>query len=124
MKTKNYRFFLSLIFIVLLTASANAQLKESFLGKWAFNAPSAPEGYMNGIIELKPDTAIISFNDVPYSFVSNWVKVRNDSLIFETFINNGSVLFSLKLEKEKIEGEAVWDEGETLISLSRDAKKE
>lgn len=63
---------------------------------------------MHGIIDLKPDTAINSFSDIPYSFVSNWVKVRNDSLIFETYINTNAVLFSLKLEDTKIEGEAVW----------------
>ncbi len=124
MKTKNLKFFLALTILVIFTVTVKAQVTGTYLGKWSFNAPSAPEGYMNGIIDLKADTAIISFSDIPYSSVSNWIKARNDSLIFETYINTNAVLFSLKLEDNKIEGEAVWGEGETKIFLVRESKKE
>ncbi len=124
MKTKNFMFTLLLTSLLLISSVTKAQIKDNYLGKWNFTAPSAPEGYMNGIIELKPDTAIISFVNMPYSFESNWVKVRNDSLIFNTYVNSEDVLFSLKLEKDNIAGEAVWMDGKTKISLTREAKKD
>ncbi len=115
---------MAVLLLVMVTVTAKAQISGSYTGKWTFTASSAPEGYGNGTIELKTDTAIISFNDVPYSFVSEWVKVRNDSLFFETYINSGAVLFSLKLEEKNIKGNAVWGDGETEISLTREAKKD
>lgn len=113
-----------MLLLVIITVAVKAQVTGNYTGIWNFKAPSAPEGYVNGIIELKKDTAIISFNDVPYSFVSEWVKVRKDSLFFETYINSGSVLFSLKLEADSIKGNAVWSDGESDISLTKEAKKD
>jgi hypothetical protein len=124
MKSATLRLFVVISVLLIASYSANAQINKTYAGNWSFTAPSAPEGYVSGIIELKKDSAIITFTDMSYRFPSNWIKVKNDSLLFETTINNDAVLFSLKLDKKNITGNAVWSEGETLMILTKKESKD
>jgi hypothetical protein len=120
MKNKMLKLFLPGLIMLFVSIPSNAQTKETYRGKWSFVAPSAPEGFTNGIIEIKKDSVYIAFTDGNYRFPSNWIKVKGDSLIYESSINSEAVLFSLKMtEKLKITGNAVWSGGETLMVLTK-----
>ena len=119
MKNKTLRSFLVICALLIASYSANAQINKAYAGSWSFTAPSAPEGYVSGIIELKKDSALMTFTDMTYKYPSNWIRVSNDSLIFETTINNDLVRFSLKLDRTRITGNAVWSDGETEMALTK-----
>ena len=124
MEKKILRLFLAIFVLFIGSVSANAQVKKTYTGNWNFTAPTAPEEYMSGVIELKSDSVIMTFTNNPYKYPSNWIKVRNDSLIFETNIDYESVLFSLKLDKARITGKAVWSDGYTQMILTKKESKD
>lgn len=118
---KNYTFFLIVIFLLCCGSSiSNAQIKESTIGKWSFQAPTAPEGYTWGIITLKKDSSFMQFTSGNYKYPSNWLKAKNDSIIYESYIDGTTVLFSLKInDASKVTGKAVWVDGETDMILTK-----
>jgi hypothetical protein len=120
MKRKILQLFLLVPILLLGSLSTNAQIKPDYIGNWKFEAPTAPEGFTYGIIALKKDSVIMEFTDGANKFPSNWVKVKSDSIIYESDINGTIVLFSLKInDKLKITGNAVWSEGVTLMNLTK-----
>jgi hypothetical protein len=120
MKSKIPQLILPGLILFLASLSANAQIQDAYIGNWRFEAPSAPEGFTYGIIELKKDSVLMTFTDGNYKFPSNWTKEKNDSIIYESDINGTTVLISLKItDKLKISGNAVWNEGETLLILTK-----
>ena len=123
MKSKVMQLLLMVLVSFIGSISANAQLRTTYQGKWSFDAPSAPDGYTNGIVEIKRDSVYISFTGSQNKFPSVWTRVRNDSIYFQTFIDGTDVLFSLKIEGEtNIKGNAVWEDGETQMILKRKTK--
>jgi hypothetical protein len=106
--------------IFLISHSANAQIKETYLGNWKFEAPTAPDGFTYGTIILKKDSVLTAFTDGDYRFPSNWIIVRTDSVMYESDIDGTTVLFSMKIvDKLNIKGNAVWSGGETLMIVTR-----
>lgn len=117
---------LIIIATLLLTGSmtANSQVRKSCIGKWDFEAPTAPQGYNYGIIEIKKDTVSMVFSGSTYRFPSVWTRFTNDSVNYKTIIDGTDVLFSLKVENDSnIGGNAVWSDGETRIILKKKTKQ-
>jgi hypothetical protein len=120
MKDKVLHFLFILLFSLLGSLTSNAQIKPAYLGEWSFNAPFAPEEFNYGTIEIKKDSIITIFPESKYKAFSTWVKVRNDSIIYISIIDDTEVLFSLKIEDEtNIKGNAVWSDGETQMILHK-----
>jgi hypothetical protein len=120
MKRKNLQLLLLGLFLFIGSLPIKAQEKESYLGDWSFEAPTAPDGYTWGIITFKKDSSFIQFTDGNYKCHSNWFKVKSDSIIYESYIDGTTVLFSLKLvDKTKVTGNAVWIDGETHMILTK-----
>ena len=120
MKSKITKLVFFLAFLLSGTVCANAQIKESYTGKWDFVAPDAPDEYKNGIIEFKSDTALITFTGGYYNYPSKWIKAAGDSVFFESDIDGTTVYFSLKtVNRQKLAGEAVWADGETIMTFNR-----
>ena len=120
MKSKILQLVLIMSFLLIGSLSTNAQTKLAFFGNWSFDAPSAPDGYTYGIIEIKKDTVNISFTDLQFKYPSTWVKIKNDSLTYAAYIDGTDVLFSLKIENEtNIKGNAVWSDGQTQMILKK-----
>jgi hypothetical protein len=116
----NILCYLAAVLLMSGSLSASAQIKEAYIGNWTFEAPTAPEGYTYGIISFKKDSVIMSFADPNFTFPSNWIKVKSDSIIYESFIDGTPVLFSLKArDKGNVTGNAVWSGGETLMVMKR-----
>jgi len=120
MKIKAILHFSLIIILLSLSFSASGQVNTSQIGNWTFEAPTAPEGFNYGVIEFKKDSVLMQFTDGQYKLSSNWVKVKNDSIKYESTVDGTSVLFSLKVvDKQKISGNAVWEGGETSMILTR-----
>jgi len=120
MKCKIIQISFLAVAIFLISHSANAQIKETYLGNWKFEAPTAPDGFTYGTIILKKDSVLTTFTDGDYRFPSNWIIVRTDSVMYESDIDGTTVLFSLKIvDKLNIKGNAVWSGGETLMIVTR-----
>ncbi len=101
------------------TLFINFQIHENYTGEWRFEAPKAPEGSTKGNIRIKSDAVIMSFDRL-LEYPSTWVKMRNDSLIYQTEFDEATVLFSLKIvDKENMTGNAVWKDGETPVTFKR-----
>lgn len=97
----------------------SSMIEETYTGKWKFEAPNAPEGSTKGDIEIKPDAVIMTFDEA-IDFPSNWVKFRNDSIIYQTAFDAATVVFSLKIiDRNKMTGKAVWEDGETEFILTK-----
>ena len=100
-------------------SAGSSMIEEAYTGKWKFEAPNAPEGSTKGDIEIKPDAVIMTFDEA-IDFPSNWVRFRNDSIIYQTVFDAATVVFSLKIiDKNKMAGKAVWEEGETDFILTK-----
>jgi hypothetical protein len=120
MKNKILQLFLILPVLFIGSLSANSQTKNTFIGSWNFEAPTAPESYTSGIMKIQKDSVITTFTGRKYKFTSIWVKIKMDSLTYKVNIDGDDVLFSLKVDnKNKITGNAVWSSGETLINAAQ-----
>ncbi len=118
MNRKIFQLFLLVPIFLFGSLSSNAQVKTVSVGSWSFEAPDAPEGFTYGVLDLKKDSAFMTFTNGTSRYPSSWIKVRNDSIIYESDINGTTVRFSLKIiDKQKIAGNAVWSDGETSMSL-------
>jgi len=95
------------------------------LGKWKFEAPSAPEGFTAGTIDVgyadDKYTATMLFTTSGYSFNGERVAVRNDSLFFNIWVEGTDVSVALKMEdKTKMTGNAVHYEGTVPLTLTKE----
>jgi hypothetical protein len=111
-------------FLGLVSLVTFAQIQKTYTGDWKFEAPDSPEGSTFGIVTLKKDSAIMTFDGYE-KFSSSWVKVKKDSIIYEVDFGDTKVVFSLKVNDDDntMSGKAVWDEGETPILLSKTEPK-
>lgn len=99
--------------------NSEAMIKENYTGDWKFEAPDAPPGSTNGSIVIKPDAIIMSFDDIE-EYPSTWIKVRNDSIIYQVKFDQATVVFSLRvIDKDNMSGKAVWEDGETPVILRK-----
>jgi hypothetical protein len=100
-------------------AKPDNPISEEYTGDWEFSAPDAPEGSTEGNVIIKTDGVIMTFDDL-MAFPSSWVKVSNDSIIYQMDFDLATVLFSLKvIDKDNMSGKAVWKEGETVVVLRK-----
>jgi hypothetical protein len=120
MKNKVLLLLLTMPLLLFGSLSAKAQIKTTYLGSWSFSAPTAPEGYTYGIIEIKKDSVTTFFTGLNYKVPSIWIKFKNDSITYKSLVDDAEVLFSLKIENQtSIKGDAVWDDGQTQMILKK-----
>ena len=120
--------FLSLIIILGLCFNSLAQdpaaQKKDPVGKWKFEAATAPEGYTSGtmVFSLAENkyTAGIIFTNFEYKFPGEKVKVEGDSVSFFVSIEGQLIDISLKMENaSKMTGKAVYTEGNIPLVLTK-----
>jgi hypothetical protein len=124
----------SIIILVLITLFIHASFaqqgkvqKNDPVGKWKFEAPSAPAEYTSGTIEVvfaeKKHSAAMMFTGSDYKIPGENVKVGNDSVLFSVYVDGQMVKVSLKFsEPLKMSGKAVYSEGEVPLLLTKDSK--
>jgi hypothetical protein len=115
---------LNLLFIVTLSLAISwkldAQINETFIGKWSFESLLAPAGFNEGLIEIRMDSVFTQYSGRDYRFSSDRVKMENDSLIFRVDIDGEMVLCRLfAVEENKLTGTAVTMEDKSALILTR-----
>jgi len=121
-----------ILFIVLGLSKVYAQdAKTTFnpVGKWQFEAPYAPEGFTDGLIEVALNEAkhviSMSFTGSDYKLPGEQVKFENNVLVFLIYIEGNDITVTLKFDTEsKMSGKAVYADGEVPLSLTRIPKKD
>ena len=120
--------FLSLVIVSVIYVNTIAQdaapQKKDPVGKWKFEAATAPEGYTSGtmVFSLAENkyTAGIIFTNFEYKFPGEKVKVEGDSVSFVVSIEGQLIEISLKMENaSKMTGKAVYTEGNIPLVLSK-----
>jgi hypothetical protein len=112
---------LSIISGNILAQDAGVQKKDP-VGKWNFEAPTAPEGYKTGtmvfgVVEGKYTAGTI-FTNFDYKFPGEKVKYANDSVSFVINLEGEAVNVLLKIEDPaKMNGKAVYSEGTVPLVL-------
>ncbi|MFN8240919.1 MAG: hypothetical protein U0X39_09225 [Bacteroidales bacterium] len=124
---------LILLFAAILGLSATGQSvseKKSPIGKWTFDAPSAPEGFTTGTIEVAMKdskfTVMMAFtSNSEYKLPGENVKFENETLAFGIYMQGEEITINLKMEElDKMNGRAVYSGGEVMLMLAREKKKE
>jgi hypothetical protein len=118
------RIVLNLIIIVTVSFTISwrldAQINETFIGKWSFECLLAPAGFNEGLIEIQMDSVFTQYSDRDYRYSSRWVKMENDTLIFNVDINGEMVVCRLlAVEENKLTGTAGNMEDESPLILTK-----
>jgi hypothetical protein len=119
---------LLLLFSISLVSAQTVKVNTSPVGKWKFEAPSAPEGYNSGSISIsfaenKYSTAV-SLTGSDYAIPGDKTKVENDSVTFTVLLEGTEIAISLKAENGiKMTGKAVYVDGEIPLTLTKDVPK-
>ncbi len=118
------RIVLNLIIIVTISFAlswkVDAQINETFIGNWSFECLLAPAGFNEGLIEIKIDSVFTRYPGSDYRFSSIWVKMENDTLIFNVDINGEMVVCRLlAVEENKLTGTAGTMEDESALILTK-----
>jgi hypothetical protein len=121
------------ILIVLTVACFNlsaqtSNAKHNPVGKWDFEAPTAPGGYTSGVVEVASDdnkySATMSFSGNDYKFPVDDVKFENDSLKIKLNVEGTDVNIRIKFnDSDKMSGVATTYDGEIPLVLTRSKTK-
>ena len=122
-------FILFVLTIACLNMSAQSSaVKHNPVGKWDFEAPAAPGGYTEGVIEVSnvnnKYSATMSFTGNDFKFPVDDVKFENDSLKINLNIEGSDVNIKIKFsDKDKMTGVAVTGNGDIALELTRSKSK-
>jgi hypothetical protein len=100
----------------------DAQINGTFIGNWNFECLLAPAGFNEGLIEIQTDSVFAMSSDMKYRVSSSWIKMKNDTLIFNVDINGEMVLCRLlAVGDNKLTGTAGSMEDESPLILTKKA---
>ena len=113
----------AILYTGLSAQNSNVQKKDP-VGKWKFEAPTAPEGYASGTIifdlvegKYTAGTVLANFD---YKFPGEKVKYANDSISFVFNLEGQQIDIRLKIEDpQKMSGKATYSEGTVPIILTK-----
>lgn len=115
------------VLVIIIFCAANAQTQKPKFepaGKWQFEAPYAPEGYNNGIMEFVRAEgkyqAFVSFTGSDYKIPLEKVTVQADSITMSLYVEGADVVIKLKMESaEKLTGSAASPNGEIPLTATK-----
>jgi hypothetical protein len=122
-------FILILVTLACLNISAQkSKVKLNPRGLWAFESPTAPEGYTTGIIEItlakKKYSVTMSFTGNDYKRPAEDIKFEKDSLQFYLNVDGTDVTFKSKFDQtDKMSGVALTNGGSVPFVLTREKNK-
>jgi|WetSurMetagenome_2_1015567.scaffolds.fasta_scaffold616001_1 hypothetical protein len=125
------KIFLLLLMALLAIGSVSAQKskqKNDIAGKWLYEAPSAPEVYTSGTLEIvsadnKYAVAFAAAGSENKLLAEN-VIVTNDSLKFNLFMGDETIVVRIKIiDKSKMTGLATTPTGDIPMYLYKEEKK-
>jgi hypothetical protein len=103
----------------------NAQIPKKFIGTWDCKIPNAEYGFQTAICKITKDSVFIDFKEANSNHVSDWIKVKSDTLQFEYALNYERInCWLIKETDSNLKGHAIWSTGETPVTCTRvEAKK-
>jgi hypothetical protein len=118
---------ISLLSVCVVSAQTDTK-KNNPAGIWKFEAPSAPEGYTLGTIDIAfaedKYSTTIAFAGSDYKIPGENTKVEKDSVAFVVYLEGDNIAISLKAENDtKMTGKAVYSQGEIPLTLTREPEK-
>ncbi len=122
-------FLLLVLSIAFLNLGAQtSKQKNNPVGKWDFEAPAAPQGYNNGVVEVTMDqnklSASMSFEGTDYKIPAETVKFERDTLNVNVNVSGTDVTIKVKFdEADKMSGVASTYDGDIPLTLTREKKK-
>ena len=125
MKKIIFNYLMVSIFAFCAVSAQTGSAKNSPVGKWKFEAPSAPEGYNSGSISIsfaenKYSTAV-SLTGSDNAIPGDKTKFDNDTVSFIVLLDGNVVSISLKAETDtKMTGKAVYVDGEIPLTLTKE----
>ena len=117
-------FILILVTLACINLSAQKSIKYSPGGKWEFEAPTAPEGYTAGFVDIKiangKDSVTMSFTGKDYKYPAEDIKFEKDSLQFFVSVDGTDVTFKSRFEQlDTMSGVALTNGGAVPFLLIR-----
>jgi hypothetical protein len=117
-------FILILVTIACINLSAQKSIKYNPVGKWEFEAPSAPEGYTAGFVDIiianGKDSVTMSFTGKDYKYPAEDIKFEKDSLKFFVSVDGTDVTFKSRFEQlDTMSGVALTNGGAVPFLLIR-----
>jgi hypothetical protein len=109
-------------------SAQTSTVKHNPVGKWGFEAPTAPQGYTSGVVEVNSASnkysATMSFTGNDYQFPVDMVKFENDSLKISLYVEGTDVNIKIKFDdQDKMSGVATTNDGEIPLVLTREKAK-
>jgi len=123
---KNIYFGLLCFLLVIIPGSftANAQIRNHYLGEWNFRCPDASDGFDTGIIRITNDSVYTEYPGLRYTYSSNWIKLTNDTLCFNVGMEGQSLACKIKFDNENfLSGYLVTNCSSFLIILIKEGGK-
>lgn len=117
-----------LLFTVVSLSAQTAASQSNVTGRWKFEAPSAPYGYSNGIIEFSLEdnkyASSIIFTTYDYRIAGTNTKFEKGVVSFSVYVEGEDVTITLIPEgNSKMVGKAVYYNDEIPVTLTRDVTK-
>jgi hypothetical protein len=114
-------FILILVTLACINLSAQKSIKYNPGGKWEFEAPTAPEGYTAGFVDIiianGKDSVTMSFTGKDYKYPAEDIKFEKDSLQFFVSVDGTDVTFKSRFEQlDTMSGVALTNGGSCPIS--------
>ena len=96
-------FILILVTLACINLSAQKSIKYKPGGKWEFEAPTAPEGYTAGLVDILiangKDSVTMSFTGKDYKYPAEDIKFEKDSLQFFVSVDGTDITFKSRFEQ-------------------------
>ena len=124
MKKIIFNYLMVSLFACCAVSAQTGSAKNNPVGKWKFEAPSAPEGYNSGSISISFSenkySTMISLTGSDNAIPVDTTKFENDTISFILLLDGNVVSISLKAETDtKMTGKAVYSEGEIPLTLTK-----
>ncbi len=123
---------LVILFLALAFAlNANGQKPapaDELPGKWKFEAPSAPEGFTSGNIDISFVENVykvsLAFTGSDYKLDGDRAAIVDGSFMFVVYLQGQEITIVLRMEgKDKMNGLAIHPDGEVPLVLVRNTDK-
>jgi hypothetical protein len=113
------------LFAFCTVTAQTGSTNNNTVGKWKFEAPSAPEGYNTGniIISFAENkySAAVSMTGSEYVIPGDKTKVENGNVSFVLLLDGTEIAITLKAESNiKMTGIAVAPDGDIPLTLTKE----
>lgn len=128
MKNKTLALLVLVLISFLNTNGQKPAPADDFTGKWKFEAPSAPEGFNSGNIEISFVENVykvsLAFTGSEYKLDGDRTAIEEGSFMFVIYLQGQEITVILKMAgPDKMNGLALNPDGEVPFTMVRNPEK-